>query len=127
MSSSAAGEVTLTIPPLAALLYRPEAAVPATAPQKVALKVVQDDLSSLRAVTVTVGGEPASVAVAVRRDRGTAWLRVGVDASPPYRVFLDPRRYRRGETLHVVAVARSLGGQTVVSQVVTIRLPRTAS
>jgi hypothetical protein len=49
---------------------------------------------------------------------------VGTDASPPYRVFLDPRRYRRGEVLYVVAVARSLDGSTAISPVVTTTMPR---
>jgi glycosidase len=125
VTSGATGSVALTIPPLTALLYRPEAALPARAPGAVAVKVGADALSSLWKVSVTVGGgAPGSVAVAVRRARGTVWTRVGTDASPPYRVFLDPRRYRRGEVLYVVAVARSLDGSTAISPVVTTTMPR---
>ena len=123
--SGASGSVTVTVPGLTALLLRPAAPLPARAPGAVSLKVTADDLTALRKVAVTVaGGAPGSVAVAVRRDRGSAWVRLGTDASPPYRVFLDPRRYRRGETLHLVAVARSLDGRTAVSPVVTTVLPR---
>jgi glycosidase len=126
LASSATGTVSLVVPPLTAQLFRPEAAVPARAPGAVSLRVTPDDLTALRKVSVTVaGGTPGSVAVAARRDRGTAWVRLGTDASPPYRVFVDPRRYRRGETLHLVAVARSLDGRTTVSPVVTTTLPRT--
>jgi hypothetical protein len=49
---------------------------------------------------------------------------VGVDGSAPYRVFLDPRRYRRGETLYVLAVARALDGATTRSRVVATTMPR---
>jgi hypothetical protein len=89
------------------------------------VKVAPDDLSALRKVAVTVaGGAPVSVAVAVRRDTGKVWQRVGIDGSAPYRVFLDPRRFRRGETIHVLAVARSLDGATTRSRVVTTTMPR---
>ncbi len=125
VTSSATGAVSLRIPALTALLYRAEATIRPAAPGSVALRVAPDDLTALRKVSVQVaGGAPASVAVAVRRDRGKAWLRLGVDASAPYRVFLDPRRYRRGETLHLVAVARSLDGQVRQSPVVTVTLPK---
>jgi hypothetical protein len=89
---------------------------------------VPDDLSALRKVAVAVGGgAPATVAVGLRRERGRGWVRLGVDASPPYRVFLDPRRYRKGEKLQLVAVARSLDGQVAVSPVVSVTLPRPRS
>ncbi|MGL6278872.1 MAG: alpha-amylase family glycosyl hydrolase, partial [Gaiella sp.] len=124
--STANGSVTLSIPALGAVLFRAETSVPARAPGAVTVKVARDDLTALRKVSVTVaGGQPASVAVGVRRDRGAVWQRVGVDASAPYRVFLDPLRYRRGETIHVVAVARSLDGRTTQSKVVTVTLPKT--
>ncbi len=125
VTSSGTGAVSLKIPALTALLYRAESTIRPAAPGAVALRVTADDLTALRKASVQVaGGAPASVAVAVRRDRGKAWLRLGVDASAPYRVFLDPRRYRRGETLHLVAVARSLDGQVRQSPVVTVTLPK---
>ncbi len=125
VSTGANGSVTLTVPALGALLYRADADLPARAPGAVSVKVGPDDLTALRQVTVSVaGGAPASVAVAVRRDRVKVWQRLGIDGSAPYRVFLDPRRYRRGETIHVLAVARSLDGRTTQSKVVTTTLPR---
>jgi hypothetical protein len=52
--------------------------------------------------------------------RGTgAWVRIAADDSPPYRGFLEPQRYRRGERVAVAAVARWPGGTTTVSPVVT--------
>jgi glycosidase len=123
--TAANGSVTLTLPPLGAVLFRADADVAAGAPGAVTVKVAPDDLSALRKVAVTVaGGAPVSVAVAVRRDTGKVWQRVGIDGSAPYRVFLDPRRFRRGETIHVLAVARSLDGATTRSRVVTTTMPR---
>jgi hypothetical protein len=44
--------------------------------------------------------------------------RLAADDSPPYRAFLDPKSYRRKETVHLVAIARALDGTTAVSAVV---------
>ena len=63
-------------------------------------------------------GEPVSVWFAIRRQSG-AWQKVAVDDSAPYRAFLDPARYRKGEHVEVVAVARALDGSTATSKVVT--------
>lgn len=124
VATGANGSVTLTVPALGALLFRADADLPARAPGAVTVKVGPDDLTALLKVSVSVGGgTPASVAVAVRRDRGSGWQRLGIDGSAPYRVFLDPSRYRRGETIHVLAVARSLDGQTTRSRVVTTTIP----
>jgi hypothetical protein len=47
-----------------------------------------------------------------------------VDDSPPYRAFLDPARFRRGERVHLVAVARALDGATAVSKVLPLAVRR---
>ena len=54
---------------------------------------------------------PVSVAFAVRRD-GKRWTRIAADDSPPYRAFLDPAKFRRGERVYLVAIARGLDGRT---------------
>ena len=80
-----------------------------------------DDLSGLLRVGASGMSGPRSVAFALKR-AGRPWQRLGVDDSPPYRVFLDPRRYRRGETVHLVAVARDLEGEVAVSRVLARKL-----
>jgi hypothetical protein len=50
--------------------------------------------------------------------------RAPADDSPPYRAFLDPRRFRRNEAVHLVAIARSLDGRTAVSKVVPFTVRR---
>ena len=75
-------------------------------------------------VSATVAtAQPLSVAFAVSR-AGGAWRRLSVDDSPPYRAFVDPKRYRRGERLYLVAIARSLDGTTALSPVVSFTVPR---
>jgi len=44
-----------------------------------------------------------------------------VDASAPYRGFLDPSRFKKGETVDGVAVARGLDGTVAVSSVVPFK------
>ena len=53
------------------------------------------------------------MAFAVKRGGG-AWRRIAADQSPPFRGFLDPTRFRRGERVHVVALARWPDGRTTV-------------
>jgi glycosidase len=112
------GALTLTIPPLSSVLLRADTQLSSEAPQRPTLRVSADNLTELWRVSATAGSVPISVAFAVRRENGKRWVRLAADDSPPYRAFLDPRRYRRGERVHLVAVALGLEGRTAVSRVV---------
>jgi glycosidase len=126
-ATAAGSRVTLVIPPLSALLVVAEAELPAPAPRRPQVRVAADDLTDLLEVRAAdVGSTAGSIAFAVRRAKGR-WSRVGVDDSPPYRAMLDPRRFRRGERIHLVAVARGLDGRTSVSRVTPFVVPRRAS
>jgi hypothetical protein len=61
-----------------------------------------------------------SVAFGIRRAKGK-WTRLAIDDTPPYRAFLDPRKYRKGERVELVAVVRTLDGTTRTSAVLTAR------
>jgi hypothetical protein len=63
-----------------------------------------------------------TVAFAIRR-KGGDWTRLAVDDSRPFRAFLDPRKFVRGERLEVVAIARNPSGKTRLSKVLTV-VPR---
>jgi Alpha amylase, catalytic domain/Domain of unknown function (DUF3459) len=116
--STAAGRLTLSLAPLEAVVLRSQADLPARASVRPALVVRADELTNLVQARATVATqEPVSVAFAVKRG-GRAWRRVAADQSPPFRGFLDPPRYRRGERVHVVALARWPDGSTTVSRVV---------
>jgi glycosidase len=119
------GAISFTVPPLSSVLLRaqtPIAAVPLSRP---VVRISRDDLTELWRVSTTAATS-VSVTVALKRARGS-WTRLAADDSPPYRAFFDPRRYRRGERLHLVAVARGLDGRIAVSRVTPFVVPRRAS
>ena len=91
--------------------------LPIARPAAPKLKVSADDLTELVRVTATPSAKTVSVAFAVRRATG-GLRRLAADDSPPYRAFLDPKSYRRQETVYLVAIARALDGTTAVSAVV---------
>ncbi|MGZ8783145.1 MAG: alpha-amylase family glycosyl hydrolase [Gaiellaceae bacterium] len=116
-STNTAGDLVLNVPPLATVLLRAERLILVAKPVPPTLRPVADDLTELLRLDAVPGGSrTVSVSFAVKRAR-TGWRRVGADDSFPYRAFLDPRDYRRGEALHVVAIARSLDGALAVSPV----------
>jgi glycosidase len=117
--STAAGKLMLSLPPLTAVLLRADTALPPRAPVRPVLVVRPDQLTNLVQARATVATlEPVSVAFAVKRGNGR-WTRVAADDSPPYRGFLDPSRFRRGERVGVVALARWPSDATTASAVVT--------
>ena len=119
VTSGSDGRVTLTIPPLQALLYRAEADLPTRVAPAPAVRVAPDLLSDLVRVSATVKTQdPVTVAFAMRR-AGKAWTRIAVDDGAPFRAFLDPTRFRRGERVEVMAIARGSDGSTAVSPVVS--------
>ena len=114
----------LTVPVSAttAVLLEAQTAIPSRAPAKPKLVVKGDPLSSLWAVSATVGGTaPVSVAFLVKRATGP-WRRLDVDTSPPYRGFLEPAKFRKNERVKLVAIARALDGRTATSAVVPFRV-----
>jgi len=111
--------VRLHLPALSASVWRAGGDIGARTLGKVTLRVGADDLTALTRATVSVtGGRPASVTVAVRRAGARSWTRLATDPSPPYRAFLDPKRYPRGATVYLVAIARGFDGATSLSPVV---------
>jgi glycosidase len=118
-AAGAGSNITLTIPPVSALLAQPNGAIPQPAPPAPKLTFGSDPLSSYDLIRATVAGPPVSVAFAERR-AGGSWRRLALDDSPPYRAFIDPLRYPRSRPLELVAVARALDGTTSVSKVVTV-------
>ncbi len=115
---TAKGNLTLTLPPVSALAVVPSTDMPKAAPGTPALKVGPDALTDYDALTATVPGEPVSVWFAIRR-KGGAWQKVAVDDSAPYRGFVDPSAFAKGERVSAVAVARGLDGKTATSAVVS--------
>ena len=123
VSSDSAGRLTVQVPAVGAVLLRADAQIPAAAVGKPKLTVAGDPLSSLWAASAAVPGTaPATVSFAVRRAGSSAWTRLDVDDSPPYRAFLDPAKFKKNERVSLVAIARGLDGSTAVSAVVPFRV-----
>jgi glycosidase len=118
-----ADRLTLTVPALSSVLLLADGEIAPQAPARPVLKAAGDDLSDLWRLSAVAGTAPVSISFAVQR-QGKGWQRLGVDDSPPYRVFLDPRRFRKNERVSLVAVARSLDGRIVVSKVVPFTVKR---
>jgi hypothetical protein len=114
----AGSSLTLTLPPVSALLAVPAAGIPHGAPGAPQLTAGPDDLSGYDRLTASVAGPPVAVTFAVSR-KGGPWRRVAIDDSAPYRGFVDPASFGKQERIRVVAVSRSLDGQTAVSKTVT--------
>ena len=89
------------------------------------LKVAKDDFSSLwrASATVPAGSPPVTVSFAIKRKPSAAWQLLAADDSPPFRGFLDRKKFAKKQKVYLVAIARSLDGQTAVSKVVGL-VPR---
>ncbi|HEU5212902.1 MAG TPA: alpha-amylase family glycosyl hydrolase [Gaiellaceae bacterium] len=115
VSSDAKGAVSVTVPALSTLLLQANAQVPTRAPGAPRVRIKLDSASGFWRLGIAAVNGPVSVAFAVRREHGKAWIRVGVDDSPPYRAFVSPTTFKPGERVWVVAVARALNGSVAVS------------
>jgi glycosidase len=118
VKSSSAGKLAFTVPPLSAVVLRADTDLPKRNAPKPALKFGADPLSgNLKVASVKLTtADPLSVSFAVRRGPG-GWHRLATDDSPPYRAFLEPGRYRKGEKISLVAVATASDGSVAVSPV----------
>lgn len=114
-SSGAGGRLTISVPPVSAVLLRADVALPARPIGKVIVRFAPDSYSDYEAVSVRLQtADPVTVTFAVRRARGS-WQRLATDDTPPYRAFLDPARFRHRERVQVAAVVRSSRGAVAVS------------
>ena len=121
-ATSATGDLALMVPPLSTVLLRAEAVIPVAKPVAPTLRAGPDGATELTRLDATPGGSrTVSVAFAVKGGR-TGWRRLATDDSFPYRAFLDPKSYKRGEVVHVVAIARGLNGELAVSPVLQVAL-----
>jgi glycosidase len=114
--SSGTGRLEVHVDPLIATVLEAKQQVQVSAPPKPLLTVGADAQSNLWPVLAAVRTtEPLSVAFGVYRNG--RWTLLASDPEPPYRAFLDPTRFKDGEKVDLVAVARSLDGRTAASKV----------
>ena len=86
------------------------------------VRVTPDRFTNLvRVAATSTSVDPLNVTFAVKRP-GKKWTRVGTDDGAPYGVFVDPRDFRRGQSVSFVAVARASDGSVSTSPVIATRL-----
>jgi hypothetical protein len=116
VTSAASGSLVLALPPLSALVLKADSDLPKRAAPVPVLRYGTDDLSQMRVLTAKVAtADPVSVTFAIRRGSG-AWQRVASDDSPPYRAFLEPGKFRKGERVRLAAVVQATDGSTAISK-----------
>ena len=115
-TTGASGKMTVTVPPIGAVVLEAANPIAVASPKKPLVKIRADLYTNFIAVNASVTGtQPFTIAFAVKRAHSSTWRRLDVDDSPPYRGFLDPTKYKKGEQLRLVAVARNLNGKTATS------------
>lgn len=128
--TSAAGKLTVTVPPLSAVVYQSSGRIPhskaapavslqAPAPAP-ATATSAGDNGRMR-VTADVDGTSFYQVTFQARTAGGDWESVGTDDTAPYQVFHDVAALNPGTAVEYRAVALDNGGHTAVSS------PRTAS
>ena len=121
--SDTSGRISVGIPALGAVVARAEGQLPRRGAARATLRFGADRFTSLNVLTAVVTGrDPASVTFAVRRPGAKSWTRVAVDDGAPYRAFIDPRRFKRGEKVAAVAVVRASDGAVSTTPVLSVRV-----
>ena len=121
--SDTAGRISVGIPALGAVLARAEGQLPRRGAARATLRFGSDRFTNLKVLTAALAGrDPASVTFAVRRPGARSWTRVAVDDGAPYRAFLDPRRFKRGEKVAAVAVVRASDGTVSTTPVLSVQV-----
>ena len=113
------GRMTVVVPALSSHLLRAQSDLPRRGRAKLTLRIAPDRFTNLIRVSATSSSEdPLAVTFAVKRP-GKSWARLGTDDGAPYGVFVDPRDFKRGQVVSLVAVARASDGSVSTSPVLT--------
>lgn len=122
--TSADGKLTVTVPPLSAVVYQSSGRIPHSkdAPAVVLQEpaAAPGDNGRLK-VTADVGGSSFYEVTFEAKKAGGDWQAVGTDDTAPYQVFHDVADLNAGTAVEYRATVLDNGGHTATSQ------PRTAS
>ena len=125
VESDANGRVSFGVEGLDAVLLRASSDLPRRGAARATLRFGNDRFTNFKVVSAVVEGrDPVSVAFAVRRPGVKSWARLGVDDGGPYRVMLDPRRYKRAERVSLVGVVRASDGSVSTTPVLSVQVRR---
>ncbi len=120
ITAGADGAVTVTVPPLGAVIYRADTPAPGdTVAEAVTVTAPQAGATVTGRVAVraeVAGGKYAEVTVAVSAD-GAPFEVLGVDDSAPYAVYHDVSGLPEGAALRYRTIARDLAGNLEANEV----------
>ncbi|MBA2642120.1 MAG: hypothetical protein H0U82_04230 [Actinobacteria bacterium] len=123
VETDSSGRLSFVVPSLDAVLLRADAQLSRPGAVRATLRAAADRFTNLKVVSATVASrDPVSVTFAARRPGAKSWSLLAVDDGAPYRVFLDPRRYKRGERVSLVAVVRASDGTVSTSPVLSLQV-----
>ena len=122
LATGANGRAPVRIPPLSALLYRAGSDLPRRGAARLTLRAGADLYTNLLRLRATAGTlDPLDVTFAMRGAGHRAWVRIAADDGSPYRAYLDPRGFKRGQKISLVAIARASDGSVSTSPVLTVQ------
>jgi len=125
LATGANGRAAVRVPPLSALLYRAGSDLPRRGAARLTLRAGADLYTNLLRLRATAGTlDPLDVTFAMRGAGHRAWVRIAADDGSPYRAYLDPRGFKRGQKISLVAIARASDGSVSTSPVLTVQLRR---
>jgi glycosidase len=125
IQTDAAGRLLVGIEGLDAVLLEAESELPRRGAARATLKLGSDRFTNLKVLSATVAGrDPVSVTFAARRSGAKKWTRLGIDDGAAYRVFVDPRRYKRGERVSFVGVVLASDGSVSTTPVLSAEVRR---
>ncbi len=119
VKTSAAGKLTVTVPPLSAVVYQASGRIPhSKAAPAVALRepaAAPADNGRIN-VTADVGGTSFYEVTFEAKTAGGGWEPIGTDDTAPYQVFHDVAALDAGTALEYRATVLDNGGHTATSQ-----------
>ena len=114
LTSDGSGQISITVPPLSAVVYRADGALAADSQAPgITLAAPADGATVVGKVEVgatLADPEFAEVTFAVKVGDATDWSVIGTDDNAPYRVFFDTTGLAEGTALAFKAVVRDASG-----------------
>lgn len=124
LTSDADKLLSITVPPLAALVYRADAKLP---PRRAAPKIAfvtptqGSPIRGRKELRVDLKEDLlAEVTFWIRKSSEAEWTQLGTDDNAPYRVFYDTAGLAAGTQLHVMAAVRDYAGNTSSVQTIGV-------
>ena len=114
LTTNTSGLLPLTVPALSAVVYRADAALPASARNPIVTVTAPAEgaevLGNVALEAVLDRPQLAEVTFAIKAGDAAEWNVLGADDNPPYRVFYDVSELAAGTPLLIKAIARDRSG-----------------